>query len=109
MAYSVLIAFLCASVAVLPAHAKDETIRARAYVTESTVGDLTSVTAGQTFTTNFIMNDQSTNATLGAIMGFCVALRPQGQPCMCQSTAQLAAGTLQVTSPGCLKLIAELR
>lgn len=108
MAYSVLIALICAAVAVLPADAKEETIRARVYATESTVGDLTSVTAGQSFVYSFIVNDQATNATLGDIMGFCVALRPQGQPCMCQSTAQLAAGTLQVTSLGCLKLIAEL-
>lgn len=100
MAYVVLIALICASVAVLPANAKEESIRARVYATESTVGDLTSVTAGQTFTTNFIVNDQATNATLGTIMGFCVALRPQGQPCMCQSTAQLASGTLQVISHG---------
>lgn len=98
MAYIVLFALICASAAFVPAAAKDATINARVYATDSTIGNITSVKAGQSFAVNFLMTDRATNATIGTILGFCVALRPQGQPCMCQSTGQLASGTLQVIS-----------
>lgn len=92
--YCALCAAMCLSIR--PAAAKEATINARVYATDSTIGNITSVAAGQTFAINFLMTDRATNATIGTILGFCVALRPQGQPCMCQSTGQLASGTLQV-------------
>ena len=100
MAYVVLFALICASAAFVPAGARETTVNARIYATDSTIGNITSVTAGQSFAANFIMTDRATNATIGTIMGFCVALRPKGQPCMCQSTGQLASGALQVISHG---------
>lgn len=52
------------------------------------------LTAGNVYASDFLVNQPSTNATLGEALGFCVALRTGG-PSQCQYTLQLASGTVQ--------------
>ena len=73
--------------------AEEATINVKAYLTDSTITNVTSVTAGQTSVNNLLLADQATNATIGSVLGFCVAFRSQG-PSQCQYTTQLASGTL---------------
>ena len=93
---NVLLMLVCAAASGLsPVGAKAATINVNAYLTDSTITNVTSVTAGQTSTIDLLLTDQATNATVGSVLGFCVALRSQG-PSQCQYTTHLASGTLQV-------------
>ena len=100
MAHVPLVVLLCAAAIIAPASALkgQATIEANVYVTDSAnidVVNVTSIQAGQTFVLDFLLTDQASNATVGAVLGFCVVLRSQG-PSQCQYTVQLASGTIQV-------------
>ena len=77
--------------------ASSEVINANLYVTDSPVSSAygNNATAGDKLVANFAIRDTSTNATVGASLGFCVLLRDAG-PNQCLYTIQFASGTIQV-------------
>ena len=53
------------------------------------------LTAGNVYVSDLLITSQSTNATIGEALGYCVVLR-NGGPNMRQLTLQLPSGTVQV-------------
>ena len=91
------LAFFCVAVCAVPAAATDATIRGSVYITDTAnFVNVTSVSAGKTFVIDFVATDQAKNATIGNLLGFCVALRSNG-PSQCQYTVQLTSGTIQAS------------
>lgn len=83
---------------IMPAAATDATIKGNVFITDTAnFVNVSSIIAGEALVIDFLLTDQATNATLGNILGFCVALRSNG-PSQCQYTVQLAPGTLQASN-----------
>ena len=83
---------------IMPAAATDATIKGNVFITDTAnFVKVSSIIAGEALVIDFLLTDQATNATLGNILGFCVALRSNG-PSQCQYTVQLAPGTVQASN-----------
>ncbi len=76
-----------------PAAATDAVFQGDVYLTgTANYANITSLKAGQTFGFEFLFTDQASNATIGNIFSACIQLNG---PSSCQTTVQLASGTIQ--------------
>ena len=97
LSISLVLPLLFSVAAVDLAKATDVTIEGNSYATDSAnFVNVSSLVPGQAHVFDLLLTEQTTNATLGNFLGFCVDLRSDNLN-QCQYTLQLAEGTLQVS------------